>query len=156
MPPGVLKRLRSPGAEHHVRLTWMTATGGTWNPETSHGIGNRIFDLGTGTYRLTDDGEVELTWEVPGGGARTYRGPVPDQLRPDSPPRRQVRHVLHLIALPYAVVTVAGLAIGYLAASGAVGVRLALGVLAGWVLIWFVVLVINVARGTHSALGRFG
>ena len=53
-PVGVRQRLRSPGAEHHVRLTWLTATGGTSNQEKPSGIGNPIFTLGAGTYRLAD------------------------------------------------------------------------------------------------------
>jgi hypothetical protein len=156
-PAGVLKRLRSPGAEHHVRLTWLTATGGTWNPEKPPGIGNPIFTRGNGTYRLADDATVELTWNASGGETRNYRGTVPDRLRPGSPQRRRARHALHLIAALYAVVTIAGFAVGYVASHGGAGPRLGyggLGVLAGWVLIWFVVMVINVARGTGSALSR--
>lgn len=158
-PAGVLKRLPSQGEEHHVRLTWMTATGGTWNPAKPPGNGNPIFDRGNGTYRLTDDGHVELTWETPSGATRTYRGMVPDRLRPDSPQRRRIRHALHLIGALYAVVALVGFAVGYLAARGPVGARVGfggLGVLAGWVLIWFVVMVINVVRGTSSALRGSG
>jgi len=154
-PGGVIKRLTTPGAEHHVRLTWITATGGTWNPAKPPGIGNPIFTPGHGTYRLTDDGEVHLTWIQSSGEKRTYEGRIPDRLRPSSPHRRRVRHVLHLVVLLYTVVSISGFAIGYFASSGGVGARLGyggLGVLAGWVAIWFVILVINIARGTGNAL----
>lgn len=140
-----------------MRLTWLTATGGTWNPEKPPGIGNPMFTRGNGTYRFTDDGQVELTWTAAGGATRTYHGAVPDRLRPGSSERRRAKSVVHAIVVLYGVVTVAGFAVGYLVSHGAVGARLGfggLGVLAGWVLIWFVVMVINVARGTGSALGR--
>lgn len=156
-PAGVMKRLSSPGAEHRVRLNWMTAIGGTWNPEKPLEAGNPIFDRGSGTYHLTDDGQVELTWETSSGATRTYRGTVPDRLRPDSPQRGRTRHALHLIGALYAVVTVVGFAVGYLSAHGPVGNRIGfggLGVFAGWVLIWLVVMIINVVRGTGSALRK--
>lgn len=156
-PAGVTKRLPAPGAEHTVRLTRMTAISGTWNPAKKPGIGNPLCTPGTGTYRLTDGGQVELVWEASGGSTHTYRGPIPDSIRPDSPQRRRVRHVLRAMGAVYAFVTVAGFAVGFLASSGTTGARLGfglLGVAVGWVLVWLVVLVMNVARGTKRALGR--
>jgi hypothetical protein len=68
-----------------------------------------------------------------------------------------MRLIMQPIARPGLRRGLAFTSVGYLVSSGPVSARLGfagLGVLAGWILIWFVVLVINVVRGTGSALGR--
>ncbi len=153
-PAGVMSALRAHDGDHRIRVLWLEAMGGAWNPAKPLGFNNPLFAVGSGTYHLDGNGQVTLDWHPAKGEPAEYRGAVPDRFK-DTPERRRIHKVLHLLLAVYAVAVAGGFAIGYLTSTGTVTTRLGfamLGVFAGLLALWFVTLVINVCHGIHGAL----
>jgi hypothetical protein len=153
-PAGVMSALRAHDGERHVRVVWLEAMGGTWNPAKPLGFNNPLFAVGSGTYHLGSDGQVTLDWHPVKGEPAEYRGAVPDRFK-DTPERRRVHKFLHLLLAVYAVAVASGFAIGYLLSTGTVTARLGvgmLGVFGGLVALWLVTLVFNVSHGIRGAV----
>lgn len=153
-PAGVMRALCAHDGEHQVRVLWLEAMGAAWNPAKPLGFNNPLFAAGRGTYHLDSTGQISLDWHPVKGEPAEYRGAVPDRLK-DTPERRRVHKVLHLIIALYAVAVAGRFAIGYLTSTGTVTARLGFGmfgVFGGLVAVWFVALVLNVAHGVRGSL----
>ena len=154
-PAGIVKRLtNTPGLTHIVHIK---ATRSTWDPTKPVGWDNHLYGPGVATYTLTDDGLVHVLWRATVGKPVDVHltGPIPDQLRPQSPQRRFARKVVRLVVLTYVAAYVAGFGLGYGLSDGSIEGRIgwgALGVLLAWFLIATVVQMISIGLGTRSAL----
>lgn len=124
-PQVTVRRISSPGLRHRVRVNRFDI-GGAWDPSgnwntNTWSIGNSmpvVNGPGIAVYWLDDDRQVHLDWSPDDGKPRTLVGPVPAILEPTSPERQRKAHVLRVGLLWYALMTVAGLEVGYRFATG--------------------------------------
>ena len=121
---------------------------GTWNPAE---IGSLAYVNGRGhaTYEMDESGIVHLTLQSRHGPDKHFSGPTPEALMKKPEPNRQ-----RWIAITTMGATVAGgFALGYILASGSVEVRLlwaCLGLAVGWLVLWLVTLIWQVARSVRA------
>ena len=79
MPRGIVRRLRAhPGQAVTVSATGIMGNPGVWNPAGT-GYQMWLYQRGVATYRLGEDGQVQLDWRSAGQGQRSFVGPpLPD------------------------------------------------------------------------------
>lgn len=139
-PQATIRRISTPGVRHRVRLNSLDS-GGTWDPSGSWktedtwnawNLMPRVYGPGTAEYWLDEQRQVHLQWSPDKGEQRELVGPVPSFLE-SSGSSRQGAH-RHLVAAGlsfYAVMTLAGLELGYRFAQGSHDRRLLIALFCG-------------------------
>jgi hypothetical protein len=155
-PKGITRRLTEPRS--HVDVP-VRATGGTWNPGRPLGPGNRIPGPGRASYRLDEDGMVDLVFRSRAGHEERFSGPIPENLRSDSEVGRRNRRIRRRIYLLYAAFLSAGYAVAAGVARGPTFKRLDLGfigVLVAMVAAQVLVLMVRVGAAGRSLTKESG
>lgn len=122
-PTRVVKSLITRGGPYEVRIDRLTSL---WVPGRTDPH-DTVTGPGTGVYRLDDAGDIHLAWTPQRGDAVEFRGPVPDNLRPDSPQMRRARRVVRVALCALLVVLSCGFAIGAAVGGGTTSHRVSSG-----------------------------